>query len=100
MLAALDEKNISYEAIDYIEKGISKEEIFALSRALNLSVSKFVRSKEPVFSELVVNWDQDDEAANAIADNPILLERPIVIERDKALIARSSEAIEEVLKMK
>tara|TARA_Y100000768_G_scaffold389031_1_gene390938 strand:+ start:32030 stop:32392 length:363 start_codon:yes stop_codon:yes gene_type:complete len=98
VLEVLNREGIHYEEIHYLEKKLSPSEILILAQAANLKVIDLIRKKEDVFSELNIEWEKDELAAQAIVNNPILLERPIASLGNKAMIVRSDEAIEELIR--
>jgi arsenate reductase len=69
-----------------------------LLERLRLRVREIVRTHEPVYRTLGLDAVRDDtELTCAIAANPILLERPIVLAGDRAVIGRPPERIQEIL---
>jgi len=65
----------------------------ALSR-LGLRPVQMMRMKEKRFAELGLSKDSsDDDLLNAMAANPVLIERPIVFRNHKAVIGRPTEAV-------
>lgn len=94
-LALLEEKGVEPDIIRYLETPPSAADVLELSRALGLPVRDFVRRGEDRFRELDLSEsDLDDNAlAGTVADNPILLERPIVVNGDSAAIGRPPENV-------
>jgi len=64
---------------------------------LNIKPSELVRKKEAIFKELGLKDATEDKLLKAMVKNPKLIERPIVIRGDKAVVARPLEEIEKVL---
>ena len=57
-----------------------------------------MRSKEAVFKELGLSSDTSrEDAISAMAENPILIERPIVVRGRKAVIGRPPENVNDLL---
>jgi arsenate reductase (glutaredoxin) len=58
---------------------------------------QMMRTGEPVYAELGLGDAGPDELLDAVAEHPILLERPIVVRGDRAVIARPPERVHELL---
>jgi arsenate reductase len=58
---------------------------------------QMVRTKEPVYAELGLETADRDQLLDAMASHPILIQRPIVIHGDRAVIARPPERLLELL---
>lgn len=96
----LEENNSSFKVFDYLKEDISIDDIKSLMKLLNIQdVRDMLRSKEDEYKEY--NLDNPSLTKNEIIDivlkNPILIERPIVIKGDKAIIARPPELLKEFL---
>ena len=93
-LAILDENSIDYQIIKYLETPLSKEEIINLFKMLSLSTLDLVRQKEEIWVQKFKNKALTDEKIiDALVEFPILIERPILIDGNKAIIAREHEKI-------
>ena len=91
----LRENGIEPEIIQYLKTPLSIDELKSISNKLNLSPKYFVRKndskyKELKLSELDIN---DDEMLHVIAKNPRILERPIIVRGQEAVIGRPPENI-------
>ena len=95
----LQEKKLDYTVVEYIKKGLSVEELKKISRKLDLGPSHFIRKKDRTFKEKNVGsiLSEDQKLFKVISENPKLLERPIVIQDDRAVIARPAELLHEFL---
>ncbi|MEM8772337.1 MAG: arsenate reductase (glutaredoxin) [Pseudomonadota bacterium] len=94
-LALLEERGAMPAIRLYLEDPPSKTEIKALAQALGISsVRDMMRTKEAVYKDLALK-DETNEAAliDAIAENPILIERPIVTNGKRAAIGRPPETV-------
>jgi len=99
-VSLLQEKGIEFKEILYLDSPISACEVEGLGKALGLKPLEFMRTGEKVFKELGLSKDDDRQDAQwfeIMADNPILIERPIVLKGEKARIGRPTEQILEVL---
>lgn len=97
-LKLLDEKNISYEIVEYLKTPLSKEAIKEISQKLGLKPLDFIRKGEKLYIEKYASQELSGEQWYAIlAENPILIERPIVVKGDKAAIGRPPENVLKVI---
>jgi len=94
-LAFLDNSNQEYKIIRYLDEVPSKKELIDLLKKLAIKPIELVRQKEKIWIDNYKNQDMTDEAIiDAMITNPILIERPIIIKGNKAIIAREADKIE------
>jgi len=93
----LKEKNIEFKVKEYLKEPPTQEELKEVLEKLNMKPSDLVRKKEAIFNELNLKNATEDELLNAMVENPKLIERPTVINGDKAVVARPLEEIEKIL---
>jgi len=93
----LEEKGVDFRVREYLKEPPSKQELQELLAKLNLSPSELIRKKEALFKELNLKDASQEELLEAMIAHPKLIERPIVIKDDKAIIARPLEEIEKVV---
>jgi arsenate reductase len=97
-LAFLETSNQNVELIKYLEKPLSFNELKDLINKLEISPIELIRIKESVW---VTNFKgktlTDKEIIQSMIDFPILMERPIVVYGEKAVIARPLEKINTIL---
>lgn len=98
-LELLQKNNTDPEIIDYLESPPSKNELIEIIKKLNISVHDLIRKNEKVFKELILDNPEpsDDQLIEAMVNNPILIQRPIVINGKKAVIGRPPENVLEIL---
>ena len=100
-LAFLENSNQEYNIIKYLEDVPTQEELIDLLKKLDLKPIELVRQKEKIWIEQFKNQEMTDEAIiQAMIANPILIERPIIIKGDKAIIAREADKIEAFFEVK
>lgn len=91
-LALLEERGAEIEVRKYLENAPSADELRAVRSLLDLPAIKMMRTGETRFKELGLSKDAPDaELIQAMAENPILIERPLAISGDKAAIGRPPE---------
>jgi arsenate reductase len=94
----LEEKGIDAEVVKYLEDVPTKEELKELLGMLDMSARELMRTKEVVYKELNLKDESSEEALiEAMVANPKLIERPIVIRGDKAVIGRPIEKVIELI---
>ena len=83
-----------YEIIKYLENSPSTEEIVSLLKKLDFKPMELVRQKEKIWTEKFKNIKMTDEAIiEVLTTYPILIERPILIKEDKAIIGRDLDRV-------
>lgn len=91
-LAFLESKNIQPEIINYLENRISKDELIALLKKLNISASELIRKSEAVYKENIKGKSiSENEIINWMVKEPKLIERPILENKNLAEIGRPKE---------
>lgn len=94
-LAFIKESKKEFEIINYLEQTPSFDELSSLIEKLNLEPIQLVRTKEKIWIENFKNKQMsDNEIIQAIVSNPILIERPIVVIGNKAIIGRELDKVE------
>jgi arsenate reductase len=99
-LALLQEKGIEPELIHYLEAAPTAVMLAAVLVKLGKGAKDVIRFNEDVAKELGISPADDRSDAewlNIISANPKLLERPIVINGDRAAIGRPPENVLEIL---
>lgn len=98
-LALLEENNIEANVVKYLENTPTKEEIKNILNLLEMNAKDLLRKGELAYSELNLSQiDDEDALIQAMVENPILIERPIIVRSNKAVIARPIENLEDLLK--
>ena len=87
----LNEKKIKFKIIEYLKKGLKEEELKIISKKLNLRPKDFIRKKDNFSKGLEL--ENDNKIFKAIIKYPKILERPIIIHNEKAIIARPAELL-------
>lgn len=93
-LAFVDQSNQEYEIIPYLTETPTFDELKALLKKLDLQPLQLVRVKEKIWIEnYKAKTLSNDEIIQAMVDNPILIERPIVVKDGKAIIGRDMDLV-------
>ncbi|MFY9141858.1 arsenate reductase (glutaredoxin) [Sulfuricurvum sp.] len=97
-LKLLEEKGTPYEVFKYLETTPSRQAIADLLQKLGISARELMRTKEDVYKELgLAAVTEEAKLIDALAEYPKLIERPILIEENRALIGRPVEKVIEFL---
>ena len=87
-LAFLKEEEYPIEIVDYLKNPPSVEEIKELLRKLAIKPIDLVRKKEAIWKEVGSDTLSDEQIIDLLHQYPKLIERPILIDGERAIIAR------------
>lgn len=96
-LALLEEQGVKPEIVLYMDNPLTEGELSLLLAKLGLRPSELVRRKEAVFKDLGLKDASEDAVLASMVENPRLIERPIVVNNDKAALGRPPEAVLAIL---
>ncbi len=97
-LALLEESGKDFEVVKYLENTPTESELKNIIDLLGILPIELVRKNESIWKESYKGKDLSDaEIISAMVKNPKLIERPIVINGDKAVIGRPTEKISDIL---
>ena len=97
-LTLLEENNTPSEVVKYLDSTPSVNELKKTLQMLGLPAREMMRTKEAIYKELNLKEEKDEEKLiEAMAQNPKLIQRPILFKGDKAIIGRPSSVIEAFL---
>ena len=96
-LAILEEKNADIEIIKYLENIPTENELEKLLAKLNIKPFELVRKNEKIYKQQYKNLNLNDhEWIKVMLENPKLIERPIVVKGNKAIIGRPPSLVKEL----
>lgn len=98
-LQLIQEQGIEPDIIKYLETPPSAEEIKTILTKLAIKPRELLRKNEPDYKAAGLNDTSldDDTVINAMVDHPKLIERPIVLANDQAIIGRPPENVLAIL---
>jgi len=97
-LALLELQDKPFTVIKYLNEPLTKPELTDIITKLGITPIELVRQKEKIWIDNYKGRTlTDNEIINALATHPTLIERPIVVNGDKAVIARPAERVKEIL---
>jgi len=97
-LALLQNSGVDFEIIEYLKTPLTKDELKDLLQKLGIPASELIRKNEAIWKEQFKNKDLTEaELIDAMIEFPKLIERPIVVNGNTAVIGRPTENISTVL---
>jgi len=98
-LQLLEARGVKPKIVDYLKTPPTAAELKAILKKLGMRPNELIRKGEPRYAELrLKDRELDDDALIALmVENPILIERPIVVSGGKAAIGRPPEKVLEIL---
>lgn len=97
-MAVLEESGQPFEIVNYLETVPTVEELTLIVAKLGINAEELVRKTEAVYKE---NYKgkvlSESEWIEAMVAHPILIERPILVNSDRAVIGRPTEKVNEIL---
>ena len=98
-MALLNSHDIQPTVIEYLKSPINHDDLSSLLEKLGFTTAhQLIRNKESIYKELGLNKASDESILrDAMIANPKLIERPIVVNGDKAALGRPPEAILDII---
>lgn len=97
-VAYLEEKGAAFEIVEYLKEVPTKDALKKVLAQLEMNAFDLIRKNEAVFKEQFKGKEHtDDEWIDIMIAHPKLIERPIVILENKAVVARPTERIDTLL---
>ena len=97
-LALLKENGVEPEVVEYLKKPLDEAALRGLLTKLRLEAHDILRTKEDEYKQLGLSpATPEEEILTAIVQHPILLERPIIVKGNRAVIGRPPENVRELL---
>jgi len=91
----LADQGVDFERVEYHVEGLTDEELRGLVAKVGVPARELLRMREPGARELA---DADDDTViAAMVAHPPLLERPVVVNGEQAVLARPVERVLEIL---
>jgi len=96
-LELLRDNGIEPDVVEYLKTPPSRAELVKMIHAAGIDVRAAVRKREPLYAELDLADASDDQLLDAMAEHPILIERPFVVTPKGTRLARPVDAVREIL---
>jgi arsenate reductase (glutaredoxin) len=99
LVALLEERGIDFDRVDYHVEPLSEDQIRELVRETGRPARELFRAREPAYAELGLaeREPDDDEAIALMAEHPALMQRPVVVRGERAVLGRPVERVLELL---
>ena len=95
--AVVEAKGHHPQIVEYLKDPPTVAELDAVCRKLGMEPGQIARQKEPDYATVAARCHSRQEWLEALHDHPVLIERPIVVAGDRAVIARPPEKLAELL---
>lgn len=97
-LQLIKDKGVTVEIVEYLNTSPSELQLKDILSKLGMKAKEIIRKSEPVFKENFKEKDfSEDQWIRILAENPILIERPIVVKENEAVIGRPPENVLKLL---
>lgn len=94
VLEYLDENGVPFEIINILEDPLTELEIKTVLKKLNQSVFHIIRKNEKLYVEKFAGKNlSEEEWIRILAENPSLIQRPIIIKGSVAMLGRPVENV-------
>ncbi len=94
ILEHLDENNVPFEIIDFMETPLKELELKTLLKKLNTDVQGLIRKNDRIYQERYMGKNfSEDEWIKILVENPALIQRPILIKGSVAMVGRPIENV-------
>ena len=94
----LEDSGLEFEVFEYLKNDFTIDDIKDIKNMLGISdIRDMLRKKEKEYSELDIDNKLEDEILTILLDTPKLIERPIIIKENRAVIARPMENLTNLL---
>jgi arsenate reductase len=99
LYALLTERGVDFESVEYHVTGVTEPELRELLRKLGTGPREILRTREPLVAELGLDEPSvsDEQLIAQMVAHPELVQRPIVVRGERAVLARPVERALELL---
>lgn len=95
----LEDEGVAFEVVNYLEETPSKEELRDILKKLGIKAEELIRKGEQDFKDNFKGKSlSEEEWIEAMVNYPKLIERPIIVDGDKAVIGRPPEEVFKLIK--
>ena len=95
----LKDSGVDFNAVDYYVDPIPKPRLLELLKKMQIAPRQLLRTKETIYKTLKLGDRDlsDDEIVDLMVKHPDLIQRPIVENGARAILARPAERLKEIL---
>ncbi len=96
--AILEKRGVSFQVVHYLEDPLTEDDVWSLMHKLGTKDPRdMMRTRGREFGEIGCDELQGEDLVRAMVAHRILIERPILVRGDRAVICRPLERVEELL---
>jgi arsenate reductase len=92
--ADLETRGHKLTLVDYLQNPPSADELDKICRKLGVEPQAIAREKEPIYARVAKKSRTRQDWLRALHENPVLIQRPIVIAEERAVVARPPEKLQ------
>ncbi len=93
----MTEKGVAFETVNYIEEPLPTQSLRNVLRSAGLKPSELLRTKEAAYREYVAGKNlSEEQLLDVMAKHPELIQRPLVVRGNKAVLARPVENLKKL----
>lgn len=97
-LQYMEDKGLDFSVVEYLKTPLSRQEFKELLMKLNMKPEALVRTQEAEYKEKLKGKNfTDEEWITILLENPKLIQRPIVVKNNKAVLGQPVEEIDRLL---
>lgn len=97
-LELIKKGGVEPEIVEYLKNPLSEEELKDILKKLDMSASDLLRKGESIYKEEFKGKElSEEEWVLAMAEYPVLMERPVVVKGEKAILGRPPENVNDLL---
>ncbi|TVQ78833.1 MAG: arsenate reductase (glutaredoxin) [Flavobacteriales bacterium] len=98
-LSYLENNQLKYRVVRYLDEALTFEDLQEVLDKLDIEAIELVRTNEKIWKEQFADKELDeDEIIFSMLEYPQLIQRPIIVLNDRAVIGRPTNQIEELRK--
>lgn len=95
----MNDSGEDFEIREYLKEPVSQEELKILLDKLGMAPIELIRTEEKIWKEEFKGKDlSDDELIRIMAENPKLIQRPIVVKNNEAVVGRPASRISQLIR--
>lgn len=96
-LELIKKEGVEAEVVEYLKNPLKESEIRTILKKLKMKAADIIRKNEPLYLEKYASKKlSEKEWIRVLSDNPVLMERPIVVKDNKAVLGRPPENVKKL----
>ena len=100
-LGILNEHKQSFTVIDYLKNPITKRDLKKIIKLLGVSAHDLIRTKDKIYKDLYADKElSENQCVDLLIKHPTLMQRPIIVKNNQAIIGRPAVKVLDLLNCK